>query len=245
MIFLVCIFFMGFSVYAQAKPVAIFYIPHQDDEFLSMGVAIVNHIWYGNEVHLVLYTDGRPSDGALNNLNNSLTAAGYPVMTKDEAILLRTNEFYRSGMALGVKHENIHLHFVDPTVEKLKELILYYELKYPGARHKAFSYHDMDLSHAVSGQALLELYNTPGITIGARFYVRHVQMDGSYGNEVIWGWYETFKASYQHYMDRAYESYTRWDPPMGFYAFGVKSIGIARFDDVKNYPRSKYHLPNQ
>jgi len=242
---LIVLIFLNVLAYPQEKPVAIFYIPHQDDEFLSMGVAICNHIWYGNDVHLVLYTEGRPSDNALNSLNTDLINNGFAPITKDEGVKLRINEFYRSALALGVKFENIHLHVIDPTIENLKELILYYELKYPGARHKAFSYNDIDSTHANAGVALLELYNNPAITIGARFYVRHIQMDSTYGYPVIGGSYETFQSAYQYFINWAYESYTKWEPAIGFYAFGKHSIGITRFIDVKSNPRSKYHLPDR
>jgi hypothetical protein len=46
--------------YAGTPP-AIFYIPHQNDETLSKGVAITQHLDAGREVIAVLYTDGAGS----------------------------------------------------------------------------------------------------------------------------------------------------------------------------------------
>lgn len=244
--------------HAAQKPVTVFYIPHQDDEVLSMSVGIVNHLWHGHDVHVVLYTDGKPSDYAANNLNRDLrNNGGFEPLTKDEMVTVRNDEFYRSCLAMGVTHENIH---IDPVSalnkSNLKDLILRYEDYLNKPNHKAMSYRDLARSHSVSGQALNELYNAGQVAKPPRFYIRLIQMESTLefsserGNSpVISGNYEGYRAEYQPYIAAAANQYLITDDKetmfqLGFYAFGEHSVGTKRFNSIKNNPRSKYHLPN-
>ena len=42
----------------------IFYSPHPDDETLTMGVLVAQHVVAGRKVHVVLFSDGRETEGS-------------------------------------------------------------------------------------------------------------------------------------------------------------------------------------
>lgn len=212
------------------KPVAVFYIPHQDDELLSFGVAILNHVERGADVKLVLYTDGEGS-GLVNKMG----------ITKAEFGAARDKEFRLSTRFLRVKPSNItYLNLPDGTVTKaqMEKIILKYEKMYPGARHKAYSYYDQHNDHKVAGQALNDLYNQ-GKVSDARFYINYGRYDTPGKPEI------RNPKKYSRNIKMAASAYKKNNPKWGSYAIGYRSAGKHLFDNVVNNPQSYYHLPNQ
>lgn len=68
---------------------AVYFVPHQDDETLSMSVDILRHIAAGRETHIVLFTDGGNTGAryVINGYNEntgqlSLQIGGVHVMTQ-------------------------------------------------------------------------------------------------------------------------------------------------------------------
>lgn len=217
-----------------AKPITIFYIPHQDDEVLTFSTAIVNHIWAQHEVHLVLYTDGAPTVGTVNGVLAKLNASlNDPIrvplsesidrspITPERVVNARNDEFMAAALALGVKRENIHFDPVHPNKANLRSLILQYETLYSNGsqfpQHKTMSYNDVAHSHRVSGLALRELYEEGLIHHEPRFYVRLLQMEGNIntyaqerstlGVSIIDGSLESYLPAYQHHTKAAIDSY--------------------------------------
>ncbi len=124
------------------KSPTVFFIPHQDDELITMGVAIARCADNGRPV-CVLFTDGRNCDtrsilsdgGCCPDLNDSH-------QYKFDAIeygKLRDVEFAECCKALGVDDDDI---IIDPsrvedgtaTVEAVKTMMVEALGKYPGAR---------------------------------------------------------------------------------------------------------------
>lgn len=212
------------------KPVAVFYIPHQDDELLSFGVAILNHVEKGFDVKLVLYTDGEGSG-----------LVGKMPLTKKQFGAARDKEFSLSTNFLRVNQRNItYLNMPDGKVTKgmMKNVIQRYEKMYPGARHKAYSYYDQHNDHKVAGQALNELYNA-GKVSDARFYINYGRYNTPGQPEV------KNPGKYLHRLRLAASAYNKNKPAWGYYGIGYKSAGKFLFDNVLKRPQSYYHLPNK
>lgn len=221
------------------KPVAIFYVPHQDDELLTMGVAVVNHIESGNDVHLVLLTDGSASS-ALSTVNQKLKRDGYKTITRQQFSDVRDQEFKNSAIALGVQPSNIHYENLkdgNTHVKDIKNIIMKYEKKYPNARHKTMTYIDDHRDHRNAGQALLQLYNE-GKVKDARFYIQDLHRVKGKKH-----WKENYKSSYYTKIKNAATSYMTYNPEKNQYAIGYTSVR-GHFDNLLKNPVSYYHLPN-
>src|ERR1035437_1374650 len=77
------------SLVAPSPNYAYFFTPHQDDETLSMGAAIKEHVAAGRKVYVVLLTDG----GA------SAVCSTYP--TRAACVTERDREFLAAVYSLG------------------------------------------------------------------------------------------------------------------------------------------------
>jgi LmbE family N-acetylglucosaminyl deacetylase len=215
---------------AAEKPRVIFYVPHQDDELLSMGASIINHVNSGQEVHLVLYTNGTAS--YMRKVMNMNPRAFQQA---------RNKEFILSAVSLGVKTKNIHFeNLQDGSVTKTQArlMILKYNKKFPHAKHKAYSYYDKHSDHRVGGEALLDLHNE-GKILDARFYVNHGRYDTPGFEEYVTG-----KGSYMR-IKMAVNAYNINKPKAGLYGIGFRSAGKEMFDNILEHPMSVVHKPNQ
>lgn len=231
---------------------AIFYVPHQDDETLSMSVDILNHIAVGWRVIMVLYSDGGAST-AINYINGTASSTywggihtpsteGYTALTNQQFIDARNNEFIQACLELGVASADIHLEpiGVNESVDltSMQNLILRYKGLYPGSIHKAMSYHDTHPVHQVGGQALLNLYNA-GQVSNARFYVSRADWSTlTIGSTV------TATAAQKTTITHAAHPYSAWLPLLGAYAVGYHSV-YDQFGEVLANPQNRIHYPNQ
>ena len=91
----------------------LYFSPHQDDEILSMGIAICNSVRNGQNVHVVLCTDGskckvriQMSDGKACDKHAGTHTYH---LTEEELTETRDKEFRESCLALGVADCNIHI----------------------------------------------------------------------------------------------------------------------------------------
>ena len=75
--------------------VAVFVTAHEDDETLSMGAAIVNHVNAGHRVYTLVCTDGSNS-GVFAELQQSHG------LTRDQFCQARYNEYINAAAALGL-----------------------------------------------------------------------------------------------------------------------------------------------
>lgn len=95
------------------KRTMLYFAPHQDDELLSMGIDICRSLKHGDDVHVILCSDGSKSyvRGLLGNGKNCKKHEGihcYP-LTTEEFVAARDREFRDSCHSLGVPEENIHI----------------------------------------------------------------------------------------------------------------------------------------
>ena len=223
-------------------PVAVFYSPHQDDELLTMGVGIMTHIKAGNDVHVVLYTDGAASK-VISTVNQKRNKAGFTSLSVAQFSKSRNDEFYRSVVALGVKPSNIHFEYLKDGATKvsdIKNVMLKYEKNYPNARHKAFSYIDNHPDHANGGKALFELYKEGKIK-DARFYL---QDDEFKAKKVKTFLSDNYDKSFYPKLKQAADSYMIFNPAKGYNQIGYTSVK-ASFDIFLKNPQSRYHKPYQ
>ena len=232
------------------KPKAVFYVPHPDDETLSMGGAIVNHLFAGNDVYVVLLSHGRASDAynvlcgrvacSWHKKNHDPSLEGYAPFDLQKFGLARVREFLAACECLGVSLANTEIYdFEDGqvTVEQVKQVIMKWETRFPGSKHKTMTYHDKNPDHANAGRALLELYNE-GVVKDARFYIKHSQM------AQVAGAYEAYRRSYYPSIQAAAEVYKTWKPAQGKLAIGYHSVKND-FDQLLHNPQSKFHRPGQ
>lgn len=148
----------------------LYFVPHQDDELLSFGNDIIEHIQDGEDVKVCICMDGAGSyvrrslrEGGTCTSHSGTHEYG---MTFAEFSRARDLEFVQSLNALGVATSNI-LYYPTRwrdnslTKAKAKEFMLYYINKYPTAKVKTFTPYGastMHVDHKALGQAAMELY---------------------------------------------------------------------------------------
>lgn len=138
---------------------AIFFSPHQDDEVLSFGAAITEHVRAGRQVIVVLMSDGGSS------------AACIPYWGSRAACVAgRDQEFINGVTALGGTPVISPTREVDGnvTIAGAKATILSYYAQYPTGSFKTMSEFDASPDHSNIGKALRQT----GI-YDARYYIKH------------------------------------------------------------------------
>lgn len=165
----------------DAKPPAVYLVPHQDDETLSMSADIRVHINAGRPIEVYLYTNGSHTRVCGDRFGFNLEPA--------ECTAARDAEFDHATMLLGVPAEHVH-RVVDPatgerpddypTVDAARRMLAWVmadvEARYPSFdRHeisyKSMSWADNHPGHAVMGQALREAWQADG-RVDARFFLK-------------------------------------------------------------------------
>jgi len=144
--------------------VDIYFVPHQDDEVLSMGALIAQSTAAGREVWIVNYTDGRASDVCGNKGSNRCQSRGLRGIPVSTFIAMRDAELLASSRALGVPADHVSR---DPfrlsghrlansrtTVSRAARIIAAWHDAYPNARFTAMSWNDDNSDHAHMGEAL-------------------------------------------------------------------------------------------
>jgi LmbE family N-acetylglucosaminyl deacetylase len=231
------------------KIVDIYYIPHPDDETLSMGVAIANSVYNGNEVHLILLSDGNDSK-ARATINRDLLCrlhkkhlnsvkSGYATLSCEKFGKSRLKEFINASIDLGVKKKNINIcNFPNEefTGMDIANIILEYNKMYPGANHNTTSFYDDHKTHKKMGATLLRLYNNGEISHVRLFISPNkwskvkgtVEKNPKINNRVI----------------KSMQDYCIWNPQKSNYAIGYHSVRIL-FKIVREKLISKYNKPEK
>lgn len=227
----------------------LFISPHPDDESLSMGMGIANHVLNGHDVYIALLTHGS-SSGAIDYINGSVfcgwhnryhnpTDENYNPLTIEDFANIRVNEFKYSSACLGVKPENILIYnYIDGNLTKdnVKNVIEDFITKNQNAFIKTTSYSDIHPDHSACGQGLLELYNA-GVVNDARFYISPAQWDSTPG-------YFEENSECKAFHQASATVYKRWNPCCELDAVGYHSVP-SLFDTVLTNLKSKYHDPNE
>ncbi|KAG0343488.1 hypothetical protein BG004_005282 [Podila humilis] len=230
---------------------AIFYVPHQDDDALAMALAIREHIEAGRKVIVHLYSDGINAQlreivaGVVTPCPLEHEPHQFSNLTLKDVVTGRTHEFRQSLRKLGIEDENIFetgWSDIEPVKDyqtfrnKLKDLILGYETKYPGASHKCISgMYDRDglgrnPTHLACWDVARELIDdNPGGHPNSTepwdfrfyrtytYYKTHEQREAQFIRAL---------PQYLKYKQRALDQYKKWKPSHGELAWGYHSVKI-------------------
>jgi LmbE family N-acetylglucosaminyl deacetylase len=132
---------------------AVFFAPHQDDETLSMGASIVDHVQADREVIVVLLTDG----------GNTGVKDQYATWSNvNDLIAERDREFIAAVTRMGAtpviwKVNGVRAHDGSLTTAQASAAMMYYKGLYPDGSFKTMSNLDPEPDHAHAGNALRDL----------------------------------------------------------------------------------------
>ncbi|MBV4419562.1 PIG-L family deacetylase [Clostridium tyrobutyricum] len=229
------------SDYSTEENTVIYYIPHPDDETLSMGIPILNDIKNKKNVQVVLFTEGEDS-GAISNINTKIDRyhiifRKYHVIDRRDMANARVVEFMRASLILGIKPKNIHFeNFRSGKLTELecKQTMLKYKKMFPNSACRTTSTFDVNPDHRHLGQALFKLHKE-GIIKDAAFFLSPEEWDKTiYGkiNNIVTPIdmkkiEEPIKGSNPNltlaFVD-ALNSYNLWNPTDADYAVGYNSV---------------------
>ncbi|MGO0882142.1 PIG-L family deacetylase [Clostridioides difficile] len=230
----------------------LFFTPHQDDETLSMGSAIIEHV-ENTDTHVILCTDGSKSiirkvlddGGSCSYHIKDVHKYSLPESTFSKE---RDEEFKDSCEAMGVKESNIHIednraHDGELNKEKAREIILKYLKEYPDAKVKTvtpFKASGIHEDHRALGEAALELYKEGKIK-DLRFYVEPYDYnDFKKVNPNVEVW--EVLPSQEEKLLSAMNAYKKWNPESGHYAIGYHSVK-SHFDELTTSKIQYVHAP--
>ncbi|CZR98308.1 GlcNAc-PI de-N-acetylase [Clostridioides difficile] len=230
----------------------LFFTPHQDDETLSMGSAIIEHV-EKSDTHVILCTDG--SKSIIRKVLDDGGKCSYHIkdvhkysLSESEFSKNRDEEFKDSCEAMGVKENNIHIednraHDGELNKEKAREIILKYLKEYPDAKVKTvtpFRASGIHEDHRALGEAALELYKEGKIK-DLRFYVEPYDYnDFKKVNPNVEVW--KVLPSQEEKLLSAMNSYKKWNPESGHYAIGYHSVA-SHFDELAINKIQYVHAP--
>jgi LmbE family N-acetylglucosaminyl deacetylase len=231
------------------KIIDIYYIPHPDDETLSMGIAIADSVYKGHEVYLILLSQG--FDSNVRNIINgkefckwhkkyhSPKKEGYKQLSYYEFGMLRQKEFLNAALDLGVSQKKIRIcNFLNGKFNELdiEKIVLEYEKKYPNAFHNTTSFYDYNKTHKKLAKTLLRLYKLSKI--------KHVKF---YLSPDKWSKTKGILQSNSHINRRVVKgisAYCTWNPTKLSYALGYHSVEVL-FRLVRIQLVSKYNTYNK
>ena len=217
----------------------LYFVPHQDDELLSMGVDIIQSVVNGIDVHVILCTDGSGSSikKVLGNGKECPKHTGKHVynLSDEQFIKARDREFIESCCALGVKSINIH---IDQNrakdgnlgIEHAKNIVQFYLGKFPKNVTVATIYHSngekQHKDHKNLGYAINELFKEKKIK-NVRFF-REPYCNWKIRAKKIFANSHDAKVK----IDKATEAYSVWKPEEECYAIGYHSV-TNEFEELK------------
>ena len=215
--------------------------PHQDDETISMGVAVRDHLLAGLDVHILLLTTGE------NSAVRAELAMDIPTF-----IGVRDDELYRAARQIGVRTDHIH---VDPArgpdnqlqVADAQAMIADWLEAHPGARVKSYTNltnFTQHVDHAAAGQACVNLWQA-GVIGDLRLYVEPWLLNQfktanptiKVGTETI-----TDNTAVLRGIDQYALGWQTADTAGGFWGVGFRSVAT-EFQAVRANPASYWHAP--
>jgi len=209
---------------------AIYFVPHQDDEVLSMGADIAAHVAAGRRVILVLVTDGSASGARA-----TLCKVKAVCLTVPEFVAARDREFAASAAALGVRPADVFYEGKPDgklTAADARAVIASWAARYPGSPLKTMSPHDAHPDHRVLGEALRSL-RASGVTKDARF----MQSRPYWTSMPVSGWFVAGSPR----VGAAANAYRVYDPAAGRYAIGWTHSVPTAFTRLAADPRALVH----
>lgn len=230
----------------------VFYIPHADDEVLSMGPAIVSSIASGYRVHLILLTDGT-ADLTRLRLNGEFPCQWHqtthdPIAEKfkhkiDEETFaeLRRKEFLAAAAILGVPPENIDIYkWKDGGLDQESVYYTAREAQRRFAARGSVHHHSMTYAvdnhpdHLASGHAIKQLHEEAIVT-AATWYVKR-SMRAYIRNQESFTPVTLTTPEEMALLRRACEEvYLAYKPAEGLYAIGGHSVPESFQKLLKDY----------
>lgn len=210
----------------------LYFVPHQDDELLTMGIDICDSLLHKKDVHVILCTDGSKS-GIIKQLNDQQDCpnhAGNHIydLSESEFSAARDEEFKESCLALGVAEDNIHIlpqRAVDGslTADFAESVICRFLELYGKQSVVCTIYHDNDEmqhhDHKALGFAAANLFEAGKIR-KVRFFCEPYHLKENDNR------FTKKRASKDVYskIEGALNSYAYWNPPQKRYAIGYHSV---------------------
>jgi LmbE family N-acetylglucosaminyl deacetylase len=215
------------------RQVAIWYIPHPDDETLFMGGSIYQSVRQNEAAIMVLLTRGGESV-AIHHVNSILESRQIDPLNKDDFMQARVREFMLAVNRLGVTGDNVYVHdYPDGalTYEDARDVVLSLSEKYPQAIHHTISWHDDHPDHISIGTAVRDLA-AEGYLRDAFFYTKPKFAEQ--------GTALTLTPAQRAHKKAALDAYGIWEPENGYYAIGQSSV-TALFKEIIELPYEYYH----
>lgn len=210
----------------------LYFVPHQDDELLTMGIDICTSVFHKKDVHVILCTDGSKSKviKRINDQKKCPFHAGTHAYNLSESAFSRARdaEFKDSCRALGVPEDNIHIlsqRAIDGslTVEFAEDIMCQF-LDIYGARATFCTiYHDngetQHRDHKALGFAAANLFQTGKIK-KLRFFCEPYHIQNTKGHFII----KRAAKDLRPKLNKALKAYAYWNPKQKRYAVGYHSV---------------------
>lgn len=207
---------------------AVFFIPHQDDETLTLAADIYAHVKAGRSVMLVMMTKGDAS-GVLPKFQ----AGPYPTMTAAEFDAARDREFVAAVRHLGVPSYRIRwagLQDGTLTQAEAQPVIDAWMNRYPKGSFKTLYWQDDHPDHRAISYAMRSHCQV------SHSDCRFFQFRRYWTKYPAPGWYVPGYSAPA--VLAAANEYRLLNPSIGRYAIGSQSVP-RDFDAIKLDPRSK------
>ena len=215
------------AVPAGVSAPAVFLVPHADDETLTFGPAVEEHVAAGDHVVVVLVTDGRAS--AARRLTG---------LSVEEFSAARDREFLAACAALGVPEEQVFLaHCVDGalTADLAGHVVAQWTALLPAGRFRTTTWSDAHPDHAALGGALRA--HAAAVTGDVRFYVKPDEWDAARERPPL----VVERTTGTRYL-AACDEYARVDHAAGRYGIGQLSVP-GPFALRRASPEVRWHGP--
>lgn len=244
------------------KQASVYLIPHQDDEILSFGAAILQDLAIKRPVKVVLFTDGAASisrhmlngDSNSNLFNRILdpreenyTYNKTPIshISREMFSQLRMVEFRQALLSLGLPEEDIRL--IEPLVpdqqltpDKAREAIETLEIDLKKTIFHTFHYDARvrHSDHAALGRAVKQLCDDKKINRVEYYTEFYVLQEAQAADPELR--FDSLVPTAEQYevLVRAMKQYGVWDPANERYAIGyhsVKPFFEHQISDYRNY----------
>ena len=218
----------------------LYFVPHQDDELLSMGLDICMAVAKGNDVHVILCTDGAKSKirKVLSTNKECSVHRGKHSYDLDEEKFSRARdaEFAESCVALGVLPANIHILPLRATDGMLDtgfaETVIMRYLAMFGARATVGAIYcgndeTQHKDHKALGTAVQNLWQRKIIKKVRFFAEPYGQIDKNLGFIA-----KSAPKKFRAKLLKAIQAYCLWQPEKGRYAVGAHSV-MTQFADFR------------
>lgn len=219
------------------KQVAIYVVPHADDETLTYSVPILNDLREKKEVFVILSSHGE-STGAWKVVNKRVIHD----ITRRQLGAARIKEFHEACKKFGIPSNHvvvynlmIDTHNREIDRKKFRTILTHYAKQFPQAEFKGMSEFDMNADHSLVGEVINEL-KQEGVIQKTEFYlsinmarfcpkvkrcIKHIK---EHGKPTVTRTEHLIQVTDKTKIINATKVYKKWDPENGWYAIGHISV---------------------